>query len=296
MEASSSSVNHLESASPIFKTNGMLNSQKKIKRSWFRRLMKDDVTILDALKMSLAELIGTGILVFLGCLGCVGSLGTTPSTLSASLIFGLTVLLVIQGIGHISGAHINPAITVGAIVLGKKSLPIAIIYIIAQLIGGILGYGLLKAVTPDFLLHNGDASTTSSFCVTDVHNKISVIQGFIIEILATGMLMFMTCGAWDARNSKYGDSSAIKSGLTVTAICLGVAPYTGCSMNPARSLAPAVWNNYWANHWIFWFGPFGGSLIGALLYRAVFWPNEIESESFSQNNVEGQKMGVFSDS
>ena len=131
----------------------------------------------------------------------------------------------------------------------------------------------------------------SSFCVTEIHHQISVIQGFAIEIIATGILMFTSCGVWDARNSKYGDSVAIKFGLTVTVICLGASPFTGCSMNPARSLAPALWNNYWSNHWVFWFGPFGGSLIGAILYRSLFWPKEIGNESVPLTNVESRRTG-----
>lgn len=120
---------------------------------------------------SLAEFIGTGMLVFLGCMGCVQSLGVVPSHLQITLNFGLTVLLVIQVmqmkqknqkrfnffittiiyyflyfqcIAHISHAHINPSITLGAFILGKKSLKESILYIIAQTLGGIGGYALLK--------------------------------------------------------------------------------------------------------------------------------------------------------
>lgn len=105
-----------------------------------------------------------------------------------------------------------------------------------------------------------------------------MLQGFVIEVIATGILMLMTCGVWDARQTKYGDSVAIKFGLAVAVICMAVGPYTGCSMNPARSLAPAIWNNYWPNHWVFWFGPLTGSFIASLLYRYIFWPQEFKAE------------------
>ncbi|XP_043463460.1 aquaporin-like [Leptopilina heterotoma] len=273
--------NHSENLSPNLK-NGLSSpnvihcENKDLKLSWIKKYLKEDVRISEIFKMCLAELIGTGILVFLGCMGCVGSLGHRPSPLQISFTFGLAVMVIIQSIGHISAAHINPAITLGSVVLGKKSLPIAILYIFAQLVGAIIGFGLLKSVTPEMLLHSGNETTSSEFCVTDLHNNISMFQGFVIEVIATGILMLMTCGVWDARQTKFGDSVSIKFGLAVAVICMAVGPYTGCSMNPARSLAPAIWNNHWSNHWVFWFGPFVGSLLASLFYRFIFWPQEFQ--------------------
>ena len=122
-----------------------------------------------------------------------------------------------------------------------------------------------------------------------------MIQRFVVEVIATGILMFMTCAVWDSRNVKYGDSVAIKIGLTVSVICMAVGPYTGCSMNPARSFGPALWNNSWLNHWIFWFGPITGSFNASALYKTIFWPKEHELgivESITLTSIESENPEV----
>ncbi|XP_034936322.1 aquaporin-like isoform X2 [Chelonus insularis] len=263
-------------------SSSKLSNAAKINAPWLKSLIQDECSAWDLAKSGLAELIGTAMLVFIGCMGCVGSLGTKPAPLQISFVFGFTVMLIIQSIGHISGAHINPAITVGAVVLGKKTLAAASVYFLAQCTGAILGYGLLKAVTPSILLYSSSGpSTTDSFCVTDLHENISIIQGLLGEIIVTAILMFMTCAIWDVRNERNTDSTAIKFGLTVAVLCMALGPYTGCSMNPARSLAPAIWNNYWTHHWIFWFGPIGGALLASVMYRSMFSPTKCNSEECS---------------
>ncbi|XP_057318590.1 aquaporin AQPcic-like [Microplitis mediator] len=224
----------------------------------------------DTFLSGMAELVGTAMLVFLGCGGCIGSLGVVPSHLQITLTFGLAVMIVIQCFGHISHAHVNPAMTVGSVVLGMKSISEATVYIVAQNLGGILGYGLLKLSTPTGLLSSGDPEAASTFCVTMVNPKVSGAQGFMVEMMATMTLMLIACAVWDRRNASNTDSTAIRFGLGVTCLATIFGPYTGCSMNPARSFAPAIWNNSWSGHWIYWFGPISGAAIAASLYRLVF--------------------------
>lgn len=134
-------------------------------------------------------------------------------------------------------------------------------------------------MTPQNLLYgvNGP-DTTASFCVTAIHKDISLIQGFLAEVIATAILMFMACGIWDVRNERNSDSVALKFAFGVTALCMAVAPYTGCSMNPARSLGPAIWNNSWSYHWVFWFGPIAGALLSSIMYRSIFSPDKCKPE------------------
>lgn len=257
----------------------LLSAKEKFESKWIKELFQEDCSISDTMRTALAEFLGTAVLVFLGCMGCVGSLGTEPRMFQMSLTFGLTVLIIIQSIGHISDAHINPAITIGAVVLGKKSLQTASVYFVAQCLGAIMGYGLLKVVTPQSLLYGSDGpDTATSFCITAIHKDISLMQGFIAEVIATAILMFMNCGIWDIRNERNTDSVGIRVALAVTVLCMSVAPYTGCSMNPARSLGPAIWNNSWRDHWVFWFGPIGGSLLASIMYRSIFWPKKCDPE------------------
>ncbi|KAL6430847.1 hypothetical protein ACFW04_006986 [Cataglyphis niger] len=245
--------------------------------------MEEDSTLWDKLLTVLAELIGTAMLVFLGCSACVGSLGTPPPNIQTSLAFGIAIMIVVQSIGHISGAHINPAITVATVILGNKSLLMAGFYIVAQCLGSLIGYGLLKIIMPHDLLHDGKISTIDSFCTTNINDKLTAVHGLVIEALATGIFVFFACGIWDSRNAKNTDSVAIKFGLCISMLAFAFVPYTGCSMNPARTFGPAVWNNYWKNHWIYWLGPIGGAIIAALIYRCLFSPKTKNQEGVTHD-------------
>ncbi|XP_012543739.1 aquaporin isoform X3 [Monomorium pharaonis] len=233
-----------------------------------QRWVKGEGTVKTTLIAGLAELIGTSILIFLGCMGCISGFDIQPIFLHITLTFGFAVMVVIQCIGHISQAHINPAVTVGAVILGKKTIPEALVYFVSQMIGATLGYGMLKVVTPKDNLITLDQ--TDMICVTKLHSNLSVIQGLLVESIATGILMLVVCSIWDTRNEKYMDSVPIKFGLTVVVLGTTVGPYTGCSLNPARSFAPALWNNKWTHHWVYWFGPIGGAMTTALMYKIIF--------------------------
>ncbi|XP_003694175.1 aquaporin-like isoform X1 [Apis florea] len=253
-------------------------AKEKIVTPCLNSLTNETVSGWEIFTIALSETIGTAILVFIGCAGCIGSLGINPSVLQISLTFGLAVLIAIQSIGHISGAHINPSITVAALILGKKSLPMSILYIIAQCIGAMLGYGLLKVITPVNLMYATTPDTASSFCMTDIHKNLNIFQGIMAEFLATLILVLFACGLWDDRNSKNTDSVPIRFGFCITVLCLIFIPYTGCSLNPARTLGPAIWNGYWRNHWIYWLGPICGAIVASLIYRYIFLYKRTETD------------------
>lgn len=248
-------------------------------RTGLRRWMQGEGTVKSTFIAGLAELIGVALLVFIGCMGCNAGLGVLPTHLQITQTFGLAVMVVIQVFGHISQAHVNPAVTVGAVILGKKTIPEALVYFVSQMIGGIVGFGLLKVVTPRDKLRAGIIDQGDMFCVTDLHQDLSAIQGLVVESIATAVLMLVVCSVWDARNEKNTDSVSIKFGLTVMVLATAVGPYTGCSMNPARSFGPALWNNQWGHHWVYWFGPIGGALISSFMYRIIFGvPEKVEEE------------------
>lgn len=106
------------------------------------------------------------------------------------------------------------------------------------------------------------------------------------EVLATGVLVFFACAAWDPRNGKNGDSLSLKFGLCIVMLSFAVVPFTGCSLNPARTFAPAAWNGYWKNHWVYWVGPLLGSIISALIYRCLFMGNR-EDPKQNLNTLNG---------
>lgn len=152
-------------------------------------------------------------------------------------------------------------------------------------------------MTPDELLHGGDPTASNLFCVTAIHDGLSPTQGLVTETVATGILILLCCASWDPRNAKNSDSTGIKFGLTVATLSMSSGPYTGCSMNPARSFAPALWNNFWANHWVYWLGPIAGSILMTLAYKTIFWPKKTTDESSPEaaalNSVDIEKPEGF---
>lgn len=135
----------------------------------------------------------------------------------------------------------------------------------------------LQVITPVQLMYTAQGAG-DSFCMTDIHTDLTTLQGAMAEVLATGLLVFFACGLWDCRNAANTDSAPMRLGFCITVLCLIFIPYTGCSLNPARTLGPAIWNGYWTNHWVFWIGPIGGAIVSSLLYRCLFLCKTTESE------------------
>lgn len=166
----------------------------------------------DALPIFLAELIGTGMLMFLGCAGGL-NWGHPPSHLQIVLTFGMVILVIIQIFGSVSGAHLNPAVTVSALVYKKVTAPMAGLYIAAQLCGAFMGYGLLKVLTP----HSIFAPVGASYghCMSVVHPEVSLVQAVTIEFLATAVLILIICSLWDPRNAHTLESVSLRFGFAI---------------------------------------------------------------------------------
>lgn len=164
------------------------------------------------------ELFATAVLVYIGCMGCTNSSTILNSAFQSSFTFGLAVLIAIQCFGCVSGAHMNPAVTLASLVYGQTTWLTAIYYFVAQLLGGLIGYGLLVASLPKDMLTN--ELTPRGACVTFVASNLPFWQGFIIEFLITAVLICVCCGIWDQRNEPQKDSIPIRFGLTIA--CIGI--------------------------------------------------------------------------
>ena len=221
-------------------------------------------------KRAMAEFVGTFWLVFGGCGAAVLAAGV-PSVgigyAGVALAFGLTVLTMAFAIGHISGCHLNPAVSVG-LVVGKRfpasELPH---YVVAQVLGGIAGAGVLYVIAggnPTFDIHNGFALNGYG---DHSPNGYSLLAGFVAEVVLTAFFLLVIMGATDGRAPK--GFAPIAIGLCLTLIHLISIPVTNTSVNPARSTAPALFAGGWAldQLWLFWVAPIAGALIAGFVYR-----------------------------
>ncbi|KAK4322327.1 hypothetical protein Pmani_006912 [Petrolisthes manimaculis] len=220
----------------------------------------------------LAEMVGTMVLVFIGCASCLtwGDGGDKPSIVQIAFAFGITIASVAQAIGHVSGCHINPAITCGLLLSRYVSVTRAILYITAQCMGSISGAAILYGLAPQ--------NTRGNLGATQIADGVNLGQALGVEIIITFVLVLTVFGCVDERRSDVKGSAPLAIGLSVTACHLAAVPITGASMNPARSFGPAVIiGTAWENHWVYWGGPIIGGLTAALLYTYLFRQTKAES-------------------
>jgi len=217
-----------------------------------------------------AEFLGTFWLVFGGCGSAVLAAGIPDlgiGFVGVSLAFGLTVVTMAYAVGHISGGHFNPAVTLGLWAGGKFGAGQILPYWIAQLTGGIVAAGLLYVIAsgiPDFSVNNGFASNGYG-----EHSPMgySMMSGLLIEVLLTFFFLFIILGATDEKAPAGFAPLAI--GLALVLIHLISIPVTNTSVNPARSTGPALFVGGWALEqlWLFWIAPFLGALAAGFSYR-----------------------------
>jgi len=219
-----------------------------------------------------AEFIGTLWLVLGGC-GSAVLAAAFPNVgiglLGVALAFGLTVLTMAYAIGHISGCHLNPAVSVGLCVGGRFPARDLLPYIAAQVLGAIAGASILYAIAsgaPGFDIAKGLASNGYA---EHSPGQYSLMAGFLTEVVMTFAFLFVIMGATHGRAPQAFAPIAI--GLCLTLIHLISIPVTNTSVNPARSTGPALLVGGWALQqlWLFWLAPLIGGALGGLVYRYV---------------------------
>lgn len=224
-------------------------------------------------KRAAAEFFGTFWLVFGGCGSAVLAAafpGLGIGFVGVALAFGLTVLTMAYAIGHISGCHLNPAVSIGLLVGKRFPASDLLVYVIAQVAGGICGSGVLYVIASGkdgFDLAGGFASNGYA-----AHSPggYSLLACFVAEVVLTLFFLLIIMGSTDKRAPQGFAPIAIGLGLTLIHL-IGI-PVTNLSVNPARSTGPAVFVGGWAlgQLWLFWLAPILGAAIGGAIYKMLF--------------------------
>lgn len=212
-------------------------------------------------------MVGTMVLVLMGCGSAIfnGGCGSPAQVLMVAMAFGLSVVAMAYTIGGISGCHINPAITLGCMLSGRMKSNEGLMYMLFQVIGAFIGSSILYLLTSN--IDMAYATTTgANACAAGV----STIGGLLAEIVFTCVFVFVVLGTTDAKKGA-GNFAGLAIGLSLVLVHIVCIPITGTSVNPARSIAPAVFQGGEAlsQLWLFIVGPFIGAALSALIWKMV---------------------------
>lgn len=217
--------------------------------------------VVQIIQKVIAEFIGTYFLVFAGC--CVVVLNNSEETKGIitfpgiCLVWGFSVTILVYALGHVSGAHFNPAVTISFAIYRHFPLKQVPLYLIAQVLGSFLASGSL------YLLFNVNDTSFFGTRPTGSH-----IQSFVFELLTSFLLMFVI-SAVSTDSRAIGELAGIAVGMTIVIDVFIAGPVSGASMNPARSLGPAVVMHIYTGFWIYIVGPFVGAILGATIYNLI---------------------------
>ncbi|KAJ0175938.1 hypothetical protein K1T71_008112 [Dendrolimus kikuchii] len=210
-----------------------------------------------------------GAFLFLSINLCAGTDFTT-GLVSAAFASGLLVASIIQIIGHVSGGHFNPALTVGVMVFGEIKILRGLMYVAVQIVGAIAGAFVAYALT--------ESSNQGDFGVISPNKLLKTEQVFFLEFLQTFTLVSVFCSVTDTKRGARGlGSAALAVGLTVTACQCSCLPYTSC-LNPVRALGPALVMNLWTLHWVYWVAPIFGGMFAGLVYKFLLVRRHVFTE------------------
>jgi MIP family channel proteins len=211
---------------------------------------------MEKLRPCIAEFIGTFALIFVG-IGAIKTAGG-QDTLAIALAHGLTIAAFVSATMHISGGHLNPAVTFGVVCSGHMTWAAAIRYWIAQLLGGtaaaliclsLFGHDVVVTGTPQLAIN------------------LTPAQGILVEAILTFFLVFVVHGTGvDERGRRV---AGLAIGATITLDILFGGPLTGAAMNPARVFGPALAAGFWKAHYVYWLGPMLGGALGGFVYRIL---------------------------
>jgi MIP family channel proteins len=215
-----------------------------------------------------AEFLGTFALVFFSAgavcadryLQSSGGIGV----LGIALASGLAMAIMVSALGHISGGHFNPAITIGFWVTKRVGTLEAFLYWAAQILGGIAAAFLLKAIIPEEIWRAVALGTP------ELVRDFSRLSAMVLEAVASFFLVLLVFATAVDERGAFRSIAGFGIGLTITLGVLVIAPFTGAAMNPARAFGPALASNHWTNWGVYWIGPLAGGFLAGLLYDTLY--------------------------
>lgn len=220
-----------------------------------------------------AEFISTFALVFIGAGSVIMAVNNNLAgaqgagqLLGIALAHGLVLAIMISVTAHISGGHVNPAVTIGLWVTGKVETTRAVCYIVAQLAGAVLGALALRLIVPQVLWKRADLGTPQVAHAFGMSNGGAVA----LEAILTFFLVFAVFGTAVDDRGAFSKLAGFPIGLVLTFDILAGGPLTGAAMNPARAFGPALLSGTWTDWWVYWVGPIAGGVIAALVYWMLF--------------------------
>ncbi|XP_022014704.1 nodulin-26 [Helianthus annuus] len=255
--------------SPSMKTLPITQQQPNIKHNH-----KSSFSLPSYCQKIVAELLGTYILIFTGCGAAMADRDRPLTIIGIAMVWGLCLMALIYTLGHISGAHFNPAVSIAFAAVGRLRLIYVPMYVVSQLLGSTLACLTLKVL----FNHQPDMLPT----LTRFSTPVTDFEAFLWEFIITFILMFTINGvATDDRSSK--ELAGVAIGVTLLFNVIIAGPITGASMNPARSIGPAIVANEYEKLWIFISSPILGALTATIVYSLLRQPKQerqdIESES-----------------
>jgi aquaporin Z len=219
----------------------------------------------DAVLRTIAEFIGCFIFFFIG-IGAGISVGIAgeQGLLLVALANGLVLAIVVSALGHISGGHFNPAVTIGFLVTRRIAPLLALMYIVAQCVAGIAAAGMVRWLYP------GTTGEAAGYGAPALDPRLSTGEGLVLEALLTSFLVFVVFATAADIRGAFKSIAGLAIGLTVAVDVMVGGPLTGAMMNPARAFGSHVIDNTWTDAWIWYVGPILGGAIAALLYELLY--------------------------
>jgi aquaporin TIP len=243
--------------------------------------------VQDALRRGVAEFVGAFTLIFIGAGAAVAANQAHDSTLiGVAVANGIAIGVMVSAVGHISGGHFNPAITVGFLITRRIKPGLAVVYWVAQFGGAALAALLVRDLLPR------TASQAVNLGVPALGHGVNASSGFLLEAILTFFLVWLVfASAVDPRGT-FKSIAGLAIGLTITIDVLFGGPFTGAAMNPARAFGPQLVGHHWSHAWVWYAGPILGAVVAVAVYELLYLrPGRPEPVGTPESGVDEPRAG-----